>query len=226
MSALLPFLLLLQVLSADVDEKMPAHSEEIFVVGERPFIAPVAPGQPVRIVFGVGELDVRAEPVSEVRAEVRVRCPKSREARCGKVRKRLRVTPKETPEGLEVRISGVNRYTLRRLDISGHIVVPEDSPLAVKAGIGDVDVATGDLGVTVRMGIGDLTVRAPEETVGSVRVRTRIGDASIRSGSSGYNPGKRKALIGAGLRWSGGEGSEQVDVRLRIGDARVILVSP
>ncbi len=223
-AAALPFTLFFAAdLSADVDPDMPIHGEEIFVVGNEPFIAPVAQGQPVRVFFGVGELDVRAEPISEVRAEIRVTCPPRREKRCGTVRKKLRVEPKETPEGLEVHISGVRRSILKRLDIEGRVTVPEDSPLFVKAGIGDVDVHAGHRGVEVRMSIGDLNVRAPKESVKSVQVKTRIGDAGLRVGGR-HKAGGRRALIGAGLAWKGGEGTEPVRARLRIGDAQVVLV--
>jgi len=204
-----------------VDE-MPTQEEVLFVVGEGPVIAPVEPGQAVSVIFGVGELDVEAQPVREVRAVVEVRCRPRREARCDKAKKRLRVEPRQTAEGLEVRLTGMNKYLLRRLEIDAKIIVPYDSPLDVRAGIGDVEIRGGSERLTVRMGIGDLRVRAPEKDVKSVRVRTRIGDAGLRNGE-GHRAGSRRTLIGAGLRWSGGDGTEPIDVWLRIGDAQVIL---
>ena len=215
--------LLMLAAAVDVpDEAMPTHEEELFVVGDGPLIAPVEPGQAVYVVFGVGELDVEAQPVREVRAVVEVRCPRHREVRCGRARKQLRVEPRQTEEGLEIRLTGVNKYLLRRLEIEAKIVVPYDSPLAVKAGIGDVEIRGGSERLTVRMGIGDLRVHAPAKDVKSVRVRTRIGDAGLRN-DQGHRAGSRRTLVGAGLRWSGGDGTEAIDVRLRIGDAQVIL---
>ncbi|MEM6707097.1 MAG: hypothetical protein AAGA81_10785 [Acidobacteriota bacterium] len=204
------------------DERMPEHSEEIFVVGGQSLLAPVRSGQQVSVVFQVGELDVEAQPIDEVRAFVEVSCQRARRARCRKAKRRMKVEPVETEDGLEVRLGGVSKSLMRRLRVEAKVLVPEDSPLFVKAGIGDVDIRSGHKPLAVRMGIGDLRVYAPAEAVGSVRVRTRIGDAGLRT-SEGHRAAGRRALVGAGLSWTEGEGAEPVDVRLRIGDAQVIL---
>ncbi|HVS12913.1 MAG TPA: hypothetical protein VMV46_03235 [Thermoanaerobaculia bacterium] len=204
------------------DRDLPVYSELIQVFGEAPFVAPVDLGEPVRIVFGIGELEIEAAEIGEVRAELVLDCREVPEDRCHRYKRRLRIEPVRTADGLEVRMAGLSMRTLRRLQVTGSVRVPRGSPLEVKIGIGDVDIRSGEKDLSVRMGIGDLTVRVPEERVGSVSMRTRIGDAGIELGGR-HRPGKRRMLIGAKVRWDEGSGDARIDVGLRIGDARVRL---
>jgi hypothetical protein len=204
------------------DRDLATYSEEIHVFGEAPFVAPVSPGEPVRIVFGVGELQIEAADIDEVRAELALGCREATEDRCRRYRRRLRIEPVRTADGLEVRMAGLSMRTLRRLQVTGTVRVPRGSPLDVKIGIGDVDIRAGGEDLSVRMGIGDLTVSVPEEQVGAVSMRTRIGDAGIVFGGR-HVPGRRRMLIGAKVRWAEGGGDARIDVGLRIGDARVRL---
>jgi hypothetical protein len=99
--------------------------------------------------------------------------------------------------------------------------VPREAPLELRVGIGEIDVRSGDESLKVVMGIGDLEIRAPLERVRSVRVVTRLGDASLRGGVR--HEGRRRMLLGAAVAWSEGEGAADIDVGLRIGDASVVL---
>ena len=212
----------LPVLGDTPPDRMPQFAEEIYVLGEEPFIEPVELGQPVSIVFGVGELQIEVSDVSEVRAVIELKCRKLSTQRCAGFRKRLRVEPRRTEDGLEVRMVGLSRRRLGRLGVRGRIPVPRWSPMRVRVGIGDVDIHTGNKDLSVRMGIGDLTIHAPKSEIGSVVMKTRIGDASVRQ-SGKRTEGKRRMLIGARIHWLEGAGSSHIAVGLRIGDARVIL---
>jgi hypothetical protein len=212
-------------ISVDADpppEALPAYVEEIFVVDQVPLVLAVADGEPIRIVFGVGELDVEAVDGSELRADVILDCRDVDRATCLERGKRLRIEPTRTPSGLEIRMAGLSKRWLRKIGVTGSVRVPRTSPLALDIGIGDIDVVSGDQDLEVSMGIGDLSVEAAEESVGSVVVRTRIGDASFTQAGE-QTPGKRAMLIGAKVRWQDGEGPASIRVGLRIGDARVRL---
>jgi hypothetical protein len=201
---------------------LPAHAEEIYVVDEIPLVVPIAPGEPVRIVFGVGELEVAAIDGDELRAEVLLSCRNLDRATCLERGRRLRIEPRRTPAGLEVRMTGLNRRWLRKIGVRGSVQVPRSSPLGLEIGIGDIDIVSGDRDLEVSMGIGELTVEATEENVRSVAVRTKIGDASLsRSGEK--TMGKRAMLVGARVRWQEGTGPSTIVLGLRIGDARVHL---
>ena len=239
LTAVLSLLLLAPTVSDVPDvptpDELPVHTEEVLVVGDGPLVAPVRPGEPVRVVFGAGELLVEPGDVAQVRAEVELRCPPKRRARCGDVHKKLRVKAEHTDDGVVVRVAGVRANILKRYDVSAHVVVPRSSPLVVKAGFGAVRVVAGDRSVSVDMKVGDLRVFGRREVFSSASARARIGDASVREGREVHS--RRSKLIGAKASWqetrslvaarSGEskrrEDGESIEIRLRIGDARVVL---
>lgn len=203
-------------------DELPVHTEEVLVVGDGPLVAPVASGEPVQVIFGAGELFVEPGDVDQVRADVELRCPPARRARCGDVHKRLRVKAEHTEEGVVVRLRGVRASVLKRYDVTARVVFPRSSPLAVRAGFGAVRVEAGNRSVQVDMKIGDLRVYGQREVFSSASARARIGDASVRSGRQ--TSSRRSKLIGARGKWQGeSPGGESIEVRLRIGDARVVL---
>jgi hypothetical protein len=213
------------VMSAATDAspaELPTFADEIYVVDEIPLVVPVTPGEPIRIEFGVGELEVEAIEDSELRAEVRLDCRDLDRATCLERGKRLVIEPRRTASGLEVRMKGLSRRWLRKIGVTGSVRVPRSSPLDIDIGIGDVDIVSGDEDLRVDMGIGDLSVEAPGERVGAVTVRTKIGDASLTTAGES-RPGKRVMLVGARVRWQEGQGPSTIEVGLRIGDARVRL---
>lgn len=210
----------LTALAAD-SPPLPRFAGEVLVIGETPFLQAVAAGQSVRVRFPVGELDIEAADVSQVRTELTTRCRKLSEALCAKYRGRLRLEGEIIDGTVEVRLVGLPKWKQRKLSIAGRVTVPRWAPLAVQIGFGDVDIAAGENGLVVAMGIGDLTIRVPAEAVGTVRMATRIGDASLR-GERVYE-GKRRRLLGATLDWRDGPGSAEVAAQLKIGDATVVL---
>lgn len=200
---------------------LPKFTDSIQVVGDTPLLFPIAPAEPISIRFGIGELEIVAADVSEVRAELHVACKDLPESRCAAYRERLRIEARRTDQGTEVVLVGLSKWKLRRVDLEGLITVPRDSPLTAEIGIGEVDIFAGSEDLEVHMGIGDLTVRVPESSVGSVAVVTRIGDASLTGNV--HHAGHRRKLLGAALDWSAGPGDARVEVGLRIGDAKVVL---
>lgn len=205
----------------EVDPRMPVFDDQVWVIGDEILVVPVDRGDSVSIRFPVGELDVEAAEIDEVRTELRIDCRKISEARCEKYRSKLRLEPSLRDGVVEVRLVGLPKWKLRRLQLDGRIEFPRWAPLAVRVGVGDVDIRSGDQDLTVRMGIGDLTVYAPQELVGSVVGRTGIGDASLRAET--FLEGKRKKLVGAKFDWHEGQGEVDIAVGLKIGDARVVL---
>ena len=202
---------------------LPQFGEEITIIDAAPFLYPVALGQPVLIRFGIGEIDISTSDHSEVRADLEVSCSsKLSEALCDKYRRRLRLEPHEDENGVEVRLVGLSKWKLRKLRLRGHVEVPRWSPLEVRIGIGVVEIHSDAKNLSVKMGIGDLTIRVPEDKVASVEMGTRIGDASVR-GIAGYVEGRRRMLVGARVAWHEGTGPSRIDVGLKIGDASVVL---
>jgi len=181
----------------------------------------VAMGNTVRVRFAVGELDIVAADVDSVQTDLEIRCERLSEALCTKYRERLRLEAIDRDGVVEVRLVGLPKWKLRKLQLDAKVTVPDWAPLEVQVGVGDVDIYAGDRDLAVRMGIGDLTVHIPEERVRSVQAATRIGDASLRGAL--HRPGKRRMLIGAKINWADGEGDIDIALGLRIGDASVVL---
>jgi hypothetical protein len=226
----LTYFLLLSLLAISVpvgaqsEADLPRFSDTIQVIGDIPFIEPVDSGQPVSIRFGIGELEIESTSSNEIRADLRVECrEKLSEALCEKYRNRLRLEPRETDEGVEVRLVGLPKYKMRKLRLDGRVQVPRWSPLTVKVGIGDVDIYSDAKDLLVEMGIGDLTVRVPSDSVGTVQVATRIGDATVSVSDGPSIHTKRRMLVGARVNWTDGEGDATISVGLKIGDAKVVL---
>jgi hypothetical protein len=101
------------------------------------------------------------------------------------------------------------------------IQVIDEVSFLVRFTVGDIEIHAGDRDLTVKMGIGDLTVHVPAERVASVRAATRIGDASLRG--TVHGTGRRRMLVGARVAWHEGTGPSHIDVGLKIGDASVVL---
>lgn len=197
--------------------------EEIYVYDDAPFSTPVEPGRPVVIRFGIGEIDIEATDANEVRADLDVTCgEKLSESSCERYRKRLRLEPRRRGDAIEVRLVGLSRWKLRKLHLSGAVQVPRWSPLSVSIGVGDVDIRTAGQDLEVKMGIGDLTVHAPEAAVADVKMATRIGDTSLTDRDT-IREGSRRLLLGSRTRWSDGLGAAHLTVALKIGDAKVVL---
>ena len=120
---------------------MPRFGEEIYVIGEIPFLEPVEPGQPVTIRFGIGELEIETGASDQSRADLELTCePKLSEGQCEKYRSRVRLEPRRTDDGVEVRLVGLPKWKMRRLRLQGRVEVPKWSPLTVRMGIGEVDI--------------------------------------------------------------------------------------
>ena len=207
--------------AAEARRDLPTFADTVQVVDDLPFVVPVDFGRPVRVRFPVGELEIAAAEVSSISTKLRVGCKRLSETQCDKYRGKLRLEGRERDRAVEVRLTGLPKWKLRRLELGGEVTVPRWAPLEVRIGIGDVEIHSGGEDLTVEMGIGELTVRAPRASVGTVRVATRIGDASLAGAVE--REGRRRRLLGARIDWRQGEGAADIAVGLKIGDASVVL---
>ena len=164
---------------------------------------------------------IRAADVKEVRAELDIDCRKLSQSRCDSYQERLRLQAKRTDAGVAISLSGLSFWKLGKLGVEGVLTVPRWSPLVAHIGIGEVEIDGGGEDLQVHMGIGDLTVRLPQDKVGSVSILTKIVDASIHGVVD--REGSRRKLLGAQAVWTAGTGDAQVLVGLKIGDATVFL---
>jgi hypothetical protein len=219
----LAFVLLLGLPStvSDPPPTLPHFEDQIFVIGSAPLIEAVEPGETVYLFFGVGELEIVAHEGDELRAELVADCRDLAPERCARLREKLRIEPRRTDRGLEIHMTGLSGRRAGRLGVEGRVFFPQDSPLVARLGIGDVDIRAGREDLSVQMKIGDLKIRASEKEIGSVEVRTRIGDARVEPVRADVEA-SRPGLLGARAS-SHGAGEAEIEVALRIGDANVVL---
>jgi hypothetical protein len=210
------------LLAAAAGPDLPRFTHSVEVVDQVPSIRTVARGERVEVVFRFGELRLEAANVGTVRTDLIVGCAELPELACRSYRERLRLVARSEEGVVRVELVGLSKWSLRRLDLEGRVVYPRWAPLTVRLGAGVADVVTGERGVEVSMGVGELTIRSPLQSVGSVALRTRIGDASL-TGAPREARAVRPLLVGARVEWSEGPGPVAIRARLGIGDARVVL---
>lgn len=197
-------------------------SDSILVTAKPIHLVPIPEGKAFEVAFKVGSIDIEARPVFEARLEIDASCREVSREYCDRRLGRLHLKTRELDDRVRVQLTGMSRREMKKLGVEATIVVPERAPLIVKMGIGELEIDAGPEDLEVGMSIGALQVTAPSDSVGSVGISTRIGDASLETVDV-HQDGKRRMLIGAKLRWEDGPGDARIAVKLGIGDAQVRL---
>ncbi len=219
------FLLLLAAGSraTETDPSAVPFSDSILVTAKPIHLVEIPEGKAFEVAFKVGEIDIAARPVFEASLEIDATCKEVSREFCEKRLERLKLKTRELDDRVRVQLTGMSRREMKKLGVEATIVVPDRVPLIVKMGIGDLEIDAGPENLEVGMSIGALVITAPSESVGSVGISTRIGDASLDTVDDGYQSGKRRMLIGAKVRWDEGAGDSRIAVKMGIGDAQVKL---
>ena len=175
----------------------------------------------VHVVFKAGEMLIRGTDGSRLEVKLKATCRKPK-PRCLRALEDLRIVSEAYNGDIELKFEGVTKRRARRMDFEVLLEIPESTVLAVKMGLGSLEIENLREDLAVDMWMGELTVRMAEADVHSVLTDTGIGDASITAPSNGVD-GHRSALVGAEAKWLRGAGSARVDLDLQIGDISVRL---
>ena len=176
----------------------------------------------IRLVLPIGEVEVRGDGGSEIRADLELRCRRRRDD-CED--RASRVFLDSTREGERVTLAVRGYPKLMRsesLELRGVIHVPADLRLAIDMRIGELRVVDVHTDVRVDMGVGEVRMNLPAASVHGVKLGSGVGDASLRA-PQGRIEAERSLLIGAKLDWRDGTGAANVDVDLGVGEVTVDL---
>jgi hypothetical protein len=155
-------------------------------------------------------------------AELRVKCDTGwGSSRCEERAEDVEIEHRARGGQTVIEIAAPSAWRSRGLHVELHLSMPSDMDLELDFGVGEASVRGLRGDVRVDMGIGEVDVRLDQSDVGTVRVGTTIGEASLRR-----RDGRRSQASGVfagGLRWSDGPGAADVVVELNIGEATVTL---
>ena len=89
----------------------------------------------------------------------------------------------------------------------------------IEMGVGEVRLEVGDTDLDVDLGVGDVEIVAPEDSVGRISISVGVGDASVRGAEI---LDRQSAFISQSVR-AQGKGNKDINVDLGVGDANLRL---
>jgi hypothetical protein len=99
------------------------------------------------------------------------------------------------------------------------VELPAVSHTSVQMGVGELRLEIGATALDVELGVGDVTIQAPENTVGRIDLNVGVGDARVRGAEI---LDSKSAFISKSVR-AEGKGANAIDVDLGVGDVSVRL---
>jgi hypothetical protein len=174
----------------------------------------------VRIDVRYGEVVVERGEPGRVEAELRIRCRGGSE-RCHENIGAIDLEGDSGSRGRTLRVVGLPRFSNHGTQIELHVFVPQDRDVELDVGAGEIHVQNlrGDL--RVKLGAGEIEVRAPEEAVRSVEARAGVGEA--RMSCRGGTVSERRHLVGGRVDWDSGQGDADLDLHVGAGEVAVEL---
>lgn len=89
----------------------------------------------------------------------------------------------------------------------------------IQMGVGEIRLDVGATDLDVELGVGEVSVTAPENSVGRINLNVGVGDASVRGADI---LDRQSAFISKRIR-AQGEGSHDLEIDLGVGDIDVRL---
>ncbi len=142
--------------------------------------------------------------------------------RCLKNAERAAIVHEQKGDASYLSFEPGSAYSTRHADIEVTVEVPSIESLRVKVAAGDIDIESPTACVTARTTAGDLSIRAPLESAGSVHLDANVGDAELRT-PSGEVFNDRSMLVGAEVHWDEGPGPCELSAKLTAGAIGVTL---
>jgi len=182
---------------------------------------PTAGVASLRLVLAVGEIEVRGDGGTELRAELSVRC--RRASSCADKIEDVHLDSTRQGDRLIFTVRGYPTFlNSDNMQVDGVVHVPAGLPLDIDMKVGKLGVNAMGSDVRVDMGVGEVKVNVAADGIGRVHLDSGVGDATLHS-PSGRFEARRSMLIGSKLDWREGRGAALVDVDLGVGEVTVDL---
>lgn len=180
-----------------------------------------AGAQRVAIEAPIGELRVEGTATSTVAVQVAVRCEKPVETDCRRKADRIELVAGADGDRVVVALRGWPKGGNDGLSLSLRVTMPRDLPLLGELGVGEIDVRGLEAGARLELGVGEMSIELPADSIRRVDLEVGVGDASLHVG------GRRiegKGFIGREIDWSSGRGRYVIDADVGVGEIEVRLV--
>jgi len=202
---------LLWVVPAGADEVIRSFRQQI----------PVGGAGQIYLEFPVGEVTVEAWDNPQVDLDVKIACSNKRSSRCVEAAQGLRLVYNTSGDRLHVEVKNWPKFGgTKGLHVIAKINVPRDLPLRTELGVGELNVkgTAGDLDVD--LGVGEVNLTLPKDSIRSVDLDTGIGEANLIAAGRRY---ESSGLMARELNWDRGTGRAGVKVDCGVGEIDVIL---
>jgi hypothetical protein len=174
----------------------------------------------LEVRFPVGSLEVVGTDGDSVFVQLEPECHVGSWQDCEKVSRRIGVRSRARRGTLELSIVGKRWFDTSRVQIRGRIEVPRSLALELDMKVGELEVTGVGSNAELKLGVGEATVRRPEQGLESARVDVGIGEAMLVQGGRSRD---HAGVFGSGLRWREGRGTAALALRVGIGEASVYL---
>jgi hypothetical protein len=210
MTAILGLAVLLWAVPAGAKEVVRSFRQQI----------PVGSAARIHLDFPVGEVHVEGWDGRQVDLDVQILCNHA-SGRCENAAKALRLVYNTAGGQLEVRIKDWPHWGgTKGLNVRATLRVPRNLPLQTKLGVGSLTIQGIAADVTADLGVGEVHVTLPKESIGSAAIDTGIGEASLVAGGRRYSS---EGLFTRTIHWDQGTGHARVKVDCGVGEIHVTL---
>jgi hypothetical protein len=175
----------------------------------------------VIISAGIGDVEIRADSGSEIRARVEIR-EKSHGLFGPRLSDReiqaLEIETSVSDGKLALRV-GPERHSDHNFSETWTVYVPAGFAATVRLGVGDLTVLDLSGDVKAEVGVGDVKIEGLSASFGHVHATCGVGDATLRT-PDGHQEGE--GFIGHSLSASG-SGKAEIHAQVGVGDVTVRL---
>ena len=186
-----------------------------------------AVGSAERLDLAIPFGDLKIEGVDGGGVRVRVEATCTREGDCEEFVEGLRLESKSRGRTLHVKLERAKLHNHgEHSDRDGEaniritVQVPRSLELSLSMGAGVVDIAGLRHDLTINLGAGEIAVRMPERSVGTIDVALAVGEAQITQGGRTRDYAR---VLGGPIHWREGKGEAEIDVSLGAGSVDVTL---
>jgi hypothetical protein len=174
----------------------------------------------VSVEAPVGEFRIEGAATSTISAAIDVRCRRPVEAGCRRKAEAIELVTGHRGELATVAVRGWPKHGNDGLSLRLRVTMPRDVAVEGEFGVGELVVVGLEAGARLELGVGEIDVEVPADSVRRASLEVGVGEASLVVG------GRRiegKGFIGRQIDWANGRGRHLVDAECGVGEIEVRL---